>query len=94
MPESTINTILDYVWVPIVTGLVMLWSRLAGINVRTRLLEQACESSTEHYNSRRSEDLALRDQQRKEILETIADYHKTIMNKLDRLEREVKNGHG
>lgn len=90
MPESTINAILDYVWVPIVTGLVMLWSRLAGINVRTRLLEQA----TEHHNSRRSEDLALRDQQRKEILETIADYHKTIMNKLDRLEREVKNGHG
>ena len=64
MPQSTLQIILEYVWIPLVTGLVMLWSKLAGIDVRTRLLEQA----DEHHKQQRAEETKRRDKQREEIL--------------------------
>jgi len=89
MPSSTLQIILEYVWIPIVTGLVMLWSKLAGIDVRTRLLEQA----DQHWKQQRAEEKKLRDDQRKEIVTEIRDHHATVMNKLDQVDKRVKNGH-
>lgn len=89
MQQSTIQIILEYVWVPVVTGMVWLWSRFAGIDVRTTLLEQ----SDKHYRAQRLEDKKLRDEQRKEILDKIEAHHKLVMSKLDQVDKRVKNGH-
>lgn len=89
MQSSTLQIILEYVWIPIMTGLVMLWSKLAGIDVRTRLLEQA----DRHWKQQRAEEKKLRDEQRKEILTEVRHHHSKVMDKLDQVETRVKNGH-
>lgn len=89
MDEFTIGTILDYIWVPIVTAMAWLWSRFAGIDVRTTLLEQA----ERHYKHQRQEDQARHAKDRDEMLRKIENHHKVVMNKLDQVETRVKNGH-
>jgi len=81
--------VLEYVWVPIVTGLVLLWSKFAGLDVRTRLLEQA----EAHYQQQRVDEKTLRDEQRKEILTTIGNNHEMVMDKLEKVDLRVKTGH-
>lgn len=78
MPQFTIEVLLEYVWVPIVAGLVLLWRQMTGINTRTALLEQA----EEHYK-----------EQRKEDRETQESRFKLVMKKLDAVDTRIKNGH-
>ena len=40
MPESMISEVLRFIWVPIVTAMAILWSRIFGVSARTGLLEQ------------------------------------------------------
>ena len=89
MQTDIIQTILDYVWVPIVTALALLWSKFSGLDTQTKLLAQACEAC----KLRRAEDRALRDEQRREILNKIDSHHKLTMAKLDAVEVRIKNGH-
>ena len=89
MQPDIIQVILDYVWVPIVTALTLLWSKFVGVDMRTKLLEQ----SEAHYRAQRLEDRMLRDEQRKEILDKIDKHHSLTMAKLDAVELRVKNGH-
>lgn len=96
MAESTIQILLDYVWVPIVTTMALLWVKLMGVDVRTQLLAQSCDAC----RLQRLEDRKWRDEQRREILEKI-DKHHTIMSKnhemvmikLNQVDTRVKNGH-
>lgn len=89
MEQGTLQTILEYVWIPVVTGLGFIWTKLTGISTRTALLEQA----EAHYKEQRIEDHKLRDQQRQEIVQKIEGHHKVIMHKLESVEARVKNGH-
>ena len=89
MEQSTIEILLDYIWVPIVSVIALLWSKINGSDLRTRLLTQACEAC----NLRRAEDRAWRDEQRREILNKIDSHHKITMEKLDAVELRIKNGH-
>jgi len=77
MEDTTLNIILDYIWVPIVTGLVLLWHRMTGMSTRTALLEQA----ETHYKEQRAED---RETQEKRF--------SLVMKKLDVLDTRIKNG--
>jgi len=96
LAESTIQILLDYVWVPIVSAIALLWNRVIGVDVRAQLLAQSCESC----RAQRLEDRKWRDEQRREILEKI-DKHHTIMSKnhemvmikLNQVDTRVKNGH-
>ena len=89
MPQSTITTILEYIWVPIVTGMVWLWGRVFGVDARTRLLEQQAQ----HYREQRLEDQNRHAKQRDEILNKIDAHHTLIMDKLDAVEVRIKSGH-
>ena len=89
MQPDILQIILDYVWVPIVTALALLWSKFAGVDIRTKLLAQACVAC----NLRRAEDRAWRDEQRREILNKIDSHHKITMAKLEAVEVRIKNGH-
>jgi hypothetical protein len=89
LDNSTLKIILDYVWVPVVTGIMMLWSKVAGIDVRAQLLEQAAS----HYKRQREEEHKLRDEQRREILARIDKHNDLVMSKLDAVETRIKNGH-
>jgi len=88
MPQSTIATILEYVWVPIVTGMIWLWGRVFGVDARTRLLEQQAA----HYREQRKEDQERHAENRKETLGKIDSHHKTVMTKLGQVETRIKNG--
>ena len=90
MQHSTIQLILDYVWVPIVTVLVVLWQKFTGQANRISLLEQA----QKYFEQQRQENRKLRDAQRDEILKKIDNHHATVMGKLDSVETRIKNGHG
>lgn len=96
MAESTIKVLLDYVWVPIVTTVALLWVKLIGVDVRTQLLAQSCEA----YRLQRIEDREWRDEQRREILDRIEKHHSImtnnhdmVMSKLNEVDTRVKNGH-
>lgn len=78
MEQNTITVLLDYIWVPVVTGIGLLWHRINGMSTRTALLEQA----EEHHRVQRIED---REVQEKRF--------SMIMKKLDGLEVRIKNGH-
>ena len=90
MEQSTLKILLDYIWVPIVTALALLWSRLHGLDTQAKLLDQACRSC----ESRIAQDRAWRDEQRREILNKIDSHHKITMAKMDAIELRIKNGHG
>ena len=90
MPQSTIATILEYIWVPIVTGMVWLWGRVFGVDARTSLLEQQAT----HYREQRLEDQRRHTKERDEILEKIDQHHTSILTKLEQVEARLKNGHG
>jgi len=77
MPQSTIEFLLEFIWLPIVTGLVFLWHRMTGLNTRTALLEQA----ERFYQDQRIED---RETQEKRF--------SMVMKKLDGMEQRIKNG--
>lgn len=93
MSEISIKVLLDYVWIPIMTALTVLWSRVVGnerdLAVRTTLLEQ----SALHNKQQRVEERLLRDEQRREILDRIDVHHNLVMDKLDlvskRLNKEI-----
>lgn len=89
MPQSTLQIILEYVWVPLLTGLVLLWSKMVGIDVRASLLEQAAE----HHRQQRAEEKKLRDEQRKEIMTRMDKNHVLVIAKLEEVDKRVKNGH-
>ena len=89
MAESTLTIALQYIWVPIVTGMVWLWGQMFGVHARTRLLEQA----QEHHDQQRLEERKLRDCQRQETHKHIDERHQAVMKKLDDLEVRIKNGH-
>lgn len=89
MDNTILQAILDYIWVPVVTALTLLWSKLTGLDTRASLLEQ----SEIHYQKQRLEDQRLRDEQRREILEKIESHHNMVMSKLDQVDTSVKNGH-
>lgn len=89
MQPDILQILLDYVWVPIVTALALLWSKLHGLDTRSKLMAQACESC----EKRRLEDRAWRDEQRREILNKIDSHHKLTMAKMDAIETRIKNGH-
>lgn len=89
MPQSTLQIILEYVWVPLLTGLVLLWSKMVGIDVRASLLEQAAE----HHRQQRGEEKKLRDEQRKEIMTRMDKNHVLVIAKLEEVDKRVKNGH-
>ena len=78
MEQNTLNVVLDYIWVPLVTGIGLLWHRVTGMSTRTALLEQA----EEHYILQRTEDR-----------ETQENRFSMVMKKLDGLEVRIKNGH-
>lgn len=88
MVPDSISTAIEYIWIPIVTALVLLWRKFGGIDTRTQLLEQA----KEFFEIQRLEERKLRDKQRTEILERSENHHKVVMSKLDGLERRIKNG--
>ena len=88
MDSGNIAAIVEYIWIPIVTALVLLWRRFTGIDTRTQLLEQ----SKEHHEQQRLEERKLRDAQRSETHHQIDSHHKTVMTKLDGLETRIKNG--
>jgi hypothetical protein len=89
MQTDILQIALDYIWVPIVTALTLLWSKFGGLDTRTKLLAQACAAC----NLRRAEDRAWRDEQRREILNKIDSHHKITMAKLEAVEVRIKNGH-
>ena len=89
MEQSTLQILLDYIWVPIVSVIALLWNRVMGIDIRTRLLSQSCDAR----KMQRAEDRKWRDEQRREILEKIDQHHKLTMAKMDAIEVRVKNGH-
>ena len=91
MPQSNIELIVEWVWVPIVTWLVVMWRKFTGVDTRTQLLERA----EIHYQHQRREDHARFDRDRTEMLEKVGSHHDTVMTKLDSLELRIKNnGHG
>jgi len=87
--HATLQLILDYIWMPIVTAIVLLWQRVTGQSSRIALLEQARQFS----ETMRLENRKLRDAQREEITQRIDNYHTTVMGKLDSMEVRIKNGH-
>ncbi len=90
MNPDNISEVVEYIWIPIVTAIILLWRKWGGIDTRTQLLEQA----KDFFESQRLEERKLRDSQRSETLERIDNHHKVVMNKLDSLENRIKNGHG
>jgi len=88
MPQSTISIILEYIWVPMVSGMVWLWGRVFGVDARTSLLEQQAK----HYTAQRAEDQARHNRERSEILIKIDTHHTSVMTKLEEVDRRVKNG--
>jgi len=88
VPQSTITTVLEYIWVPIVTGMVWLWGRVFGVDARTSLLEQQAE----HYRVQRTEDQRRHEKERREILDKIDNHHNVVMGKLEEVDKRVKSG--
>ena len=89
MTQNTIATVLEYIWVPIVTGMIWLWGRVFGVDSRTRLLEQ----QSEHYRIQRNEDQRRHAKDRDEILGKIDSHHKVMFEKLEKIDTRIKNGH-
>ena len=77
MTPDNIDQTLEFIWIPIVTALVLLWRKYGGIDTRTQLLEQA----QDFYDKLRDEDRELRSTQ-----------YDTVIDKLDSLETRIKNG--
>ena len=89
MPQSTMDIVLQYIWVPIVTGMVWLWGRVFGVDSRTSLLEQQAE----HYRAQRIEDQRRHSKERDEILNKIDAHHQVMYDKLEQVDKRIKNGH-
>lgn len=89
MEQSTIEILLDYIWVPIVSVIALLWSKINRSDLHTRLLAQSCDAC----NRQRLIDRQWRDEQRREILNKIDSHHKVMMEKLEAVETRIKNGH-
>ncbi len=89
MEETLLVWIIEYVWVPIVTALILLWRKISGLDTRSHLLEQADRVCT----TRRTEDNKRFERDRRESLDKIDSHHKVVMTKLDNLETRIKNGH-
>lgn len=90
MSSHNISILLDYIWAPIVLWLVATWRKLSGHETRTRLLEQA----ELHHEQQRQEDKNLRDEQRKEMIDTIQAHHNSVKSDLTNIRKLIKNGHG
>ena len=89
MENSTLVALLEFVWIPIVLGLITLWTRMTTLfgrnkdqigvlDTRASLLEQA----EKHYQQQRTED---RETQEKRF--------SMVMAKFDALDERIKNGH-
>ena len=89
MPESMISEVLRFIWVPIVTAMAILWSRIFGVSARTGLLEQ----QSEQFKLQRVEDQKRHSKDRDEMKEMIDTHHTLIMEKLDQVDTRIKNGH-
>jgi hypothetical protein len=87
--SDTIKVIVEWLWMPIVGGLITLWVKISGLDTRAQLLER----SEIHFIKLRDEDRSRRDQERKEIIEHVERHHQMVMTKLDSLETRIKNGH-
>ena len=89
MQSDTLAQIVEYIWIPIVTSIVVLWRKLNGVETITKLIQQ--HDATELV--RRQEERERHETERKETREQIESHHTTVMNKLDSLEVRIKNGH-
>ena len=88
--DNVLIGLFAFIGTTLITAVTTLWRRLSGLETRSLLLEQ-CQAN---FDRQRAEDMKLRNQQRGEIMASINDHHTAVMNRMDRLEKVVKNGHG
>jgi hypothetical protein len=89
MPETTLNQLIEWIWIPMAGAIVALWRKINGAETGVKLIQQ--HDKTELY--RRSEERDMYESQRKEVMDLIQHNHDMVMEKLERLEVRIKNGH-
>ena len=88
--DNVLIGLFAFIGTTLITVMTALWRKVNGVESRGMLLKQ-CQ---DNFDRQRTEDLALRKEQRSEVMDSINQHHKAVMARMDRLEKVVKNGHG
>lgn len=90
MDSDTLVKLLEWAWVGLGGMVAYLWRKVTGMETRTVLLE----AQAEHAEKQRIEDRQARNETKRDIIERIDFHHAAVVSRIDRIEKEIKNGHG
>lgn len=95
MIEPTIlSKVLDWLWIAISFGFVFVFRKLFNHDVQLSGHETAialCAQRDVINDAQRKEDLALRKQQRQEVMDTIKEHHKIMLASINQLSAKIEN---
>lgn len=89
--ETILWRIAEWLWLlfaPVMALIVHIYRKLMGVETRAELLEQGAR----FHETRRKEDNRLRDEQRREVIDTINGNHDAVMKRLGGVEVALRNG--
>lgn len=88
MESDTLLKILEWAWLSLVAFVIHIYRKITGLETKAEVLERV----DQHMAELRREDEERRKEQRKEIIDTITRHHETVMNKIEAIDRRIKNG--
>jgi hypothetical protein len=78
MPETTLNQLIEWIWIPMAAAIVAMWRKINGAETGVKLIQQ--HDATELR--RRSEERKQYAAERKEVMELIQHNHDLVMEEL------------
>ena len=95
MPVNSVNSdgllidILRWFWVSFILVIAHIYRKLIGLEAKAEVVDVV----NRHQEKLRKEDQARHEKSRDEMLDKVDRHHAIVMNKLDALEKRIKNGH-
>ena len=95
MPVNSVDSdgllldILRWAWVSFILVIAHIYRKLTGLEAKAEVVDVV----NRHQEQLRKEDQARHEKSRDEMLDKVDRHHAIVMNKLDALEKRIKNGH-
>lgn len=87
--DNILLRILEWAWIGIVGLIIHIYRKLIGLDTQHQILQESRTVTAEQ----RREDLTRHDAQRAEMLDAVNRHNDRVMDRLERLEKVIRNGH-
>ena len=90
MENLNLRALLDYIWIPLAAAIVHLYREIFSMKSSVNKTLAILENEVAHHDQLRMEDRNLSAVQRDELLQSIYNHNKAVMERIDRLESLIR----